>query len=144
MGRPIVVPVDDAKASRLSGPRGSPMLVAAYGDLSNIPTGIRSQKDIGRPTTDTVIPAFRRDAAAASPYGPAPRIATSATTRSSTPRPHPASPSNRARSPTPREAGGGGVCPADRRVRERAPPPGPPPPPRHSPPSHWTEDASRR
>src|SRR3954453_4938429 len=133
MGRPIVVPVDDAKASRLSGPRGSPMLVAAYGDLSNIPTGIRSQKDIGRPTTDTVIPAFRRDAAAASPYGPAPRIATSATTRSSTHRAHPASSSNRGRSSTTREVAGGTVWPADRPVKEMAASPAAAPTTRHSP-----------
>ena len=85
------------------------MLVAAYGDLSSIPRGIRSQKDIGRPTTDTVIPVFRRDAAAANPYGPAPRIATSDTTRSSSHGAHPARSSNRGCSSTTREVAGGTV-----------------------------------
>src|SRR3954451_7700210 len=53
------------------------MQVAVQFDLSNMPAGISRQNDIGSPMTRISTPAWRRCAAAASPYGPAPRMATS-------------------------------------------------------------------
>jgi hypothetical protein len=53
------------------------MQVAVQFERSSIPSGMVRQKDIGSPKMRVSTPVPRSCAAAASPYGPAPRIATS-------------------------------------------------------------------
>src|ERR1700691_3648508 len=76
-GEPKLVPVAAQNESRDSSPSYSAMQVAVQLERSSRPDGMLfCQNDIGSPKIRTSTPARRRCAAAASPYGPAPMMAT--------------------------------------------------------------------
>ena len=76
-GSPRLPPRSAQNESSESGPSCSAMQVAVQFDRSSMPAGMPCQNDIGSPKMCVVTPARRRCAAAASPCGPAPMIATS-------------------------------------------------------------------